>query len=260
MKLRRLGTKYGGWVIPIDLLGKDSICYCAGAGEDISFDIALTEEYLCEVYSFDPTPRAIQHVAKLREDVSKGRSTPINHDPATLYSVKPERLKRFHFFDVGVNGEDGKQRFYAPKNSADVSHSILNLQETEEFFEAQCKSIPTLMQELGHSRIDLLKLDVEGAEYEIRDSLFWNDIKPRVLCVEFDEANMKMKIDRAVSYIKKLQDNGYSMADSERWNFTFVRCAKLKFPRRLWVWMKYQAWRHIGGKLKKAKRLFMHTS
>jgi hypothetical protein len=37
-KLLRLGTTYGGWIIPVDAgLTADSICYCAGAGEDISF-------------------------------------------------------------------------------------------------------------------------------------------------------------------------------------------------------------------------------
>ncbi|MEI3651315.1 MAG: hypothetical protein V6D39_15295 [Dolichospermum lemmermannii FEM_B0920] len=42
--LVELGTKYGGWVIPLGLLISDSVCYFVGWGEDISFDIALIDK------------------------------------------------------------------------------------------------------------------------------------------------------------------------------------------------------------------------
>ena len=49
-KLHRLGTAYGGWIIPADHgLTADSLCYCAGAGEDISFECALAEQYHCRL-------------------------------------------------------------------------------------------------------------------------------------------------------------------------------------------------------------------
>src|SRR5690606_25746429 len=54
----KLGTRYGGWYVPSDLLNAQSICYCIGAGEDISFDIELINRFDCHVYTFDPTPRA----------------------------------------------------------------------------------------------------------------------------------------------------------------------------------------------------------
>ena len=34
-----LGTHYGGWKVPEGYLDKKSICYFAGAGIDISFDV-----------------------------------------------------------------------------------------------------------------------------------------------------------------------------------------------------------------------------
>ena len=38
----RLGTKYGGWILPKDIeLNEDSVVYSAGVGEDISFDMLL---------------------------------------------------------------------------------------------------------------------------------------------------------------------------------------------------------------------------
>src|SRR5215217_3108537 len=47
--LRRLGSRYGGWTIPTSLLSSDSICYSAGVGEDVTFDLALIERLGCDV-------------------------------------------------------------------------------------------------------------------------------------------------------------------------------------------------------------------
>jgi hypothetical protein len=43
--LVRLGSKYGGWIVPATLVRPDSVCYCVGVGEDISFDLALIERW-----------------------------------------------------------------------------------------------------------------------------------------------------------------------------------------------------------------------
>jgi hypothetical protein len=41
-----VGTSYGGWLLPKHHnLTQTSICYLAGAGEDISFDCALVERF-----------------------------------------------------------------------------------------------------------------------------------------------------------------------------------------------------------------------
>ena len=39
LKVERLGTKYGGWFVPLGCI--DSSLVFAGAGEDVSFDFAL---------------------------------------------------------------------------------------------------------------------------------------------------------------------------------------------------------------------------
>ena len=36
--------------------------YCAGVGNDVTFDIALVENYGYEVWAFDPTPNVIDAV------------------------------------------------------------------------------------------------------------------------------------------------------------------------------------------------------
>ena len=56
--LVRIGSDYGGWIVPTSLLSRDSVCYCVGVGEDISFDLGLIRQFRCQIYAFDPTPRA----------------------------------------------------------------------------------------------------------------------------------------------------------------------------------------------------------
>lgn len=222
MKIKRLGTSYGGWVIPLDYLDKEAICYCAGAGEDISFDVALINTFGCHVYSFDPTPRAIAHVTQLIAKVRAGQSMFINHNLETTYRLSVSDLDKLHFFDYGLFGESKHMRFYAPQKASHVSHSVLNLQRTDRFFEAPCKNLSAIMEELGHSRLDLLKLDIEGAEYSVLDDMIRLGIRPRILCVEFDEALLQKKSDNANKFIRKLVREGYSVIDAHQWNFTFV--------------------------------------
>lgn len=222
--LEKLGTAYGGWTVPVERISADWICYCVGAGEDISFDCALTETFGCEVFVIDPTPRAVSHFAELSRRIGAGETMPVNHSTVD-YTLSPAGLARLHFQPVGLWSEDTVQRFYVPKNAAHVSHSILNLQKTEDYFEAECLSLPTLMQRLGHQRIDLLKVDIEGAEYEVLRGMLKHRVFPRVLCIEFDEGNMPLDSgapQRIEAMKQELVAAGYTFIRQDGWNALFM--------------------------------------
>jgi FkbM family methyltransferase len=194
--LVKLGSAYGGWVIPATLLEESSVCYCVGVGEDITFDLALIERFGCQVFAFDPTPRAIQHVK------------------ATTSAVGS-----FHFYPVGLWSADGRLKFFAPQNPCHVSHSIVNLQGTTGYFEAECKRLSTIMRELEHTSLDLLKLDIEGAEYEVLSSLLEDNIRIKVLCTEFDQP---ARLSSIIGMVRRLQQAQYQLVRIDGWNFTFV--------------------------------------
>jgi hypothetical protein len=73
--LRRIGTEYGGWTFVDHPELRGSLVVCAGAGEDISFDIGFAREYDSRAVIVDPTPRAILHVEevirRLRDEVPR---------------------------------------------------------------------------------------------------------------------------------------------------------------------------------------------
>lgn len=224
MALVRLGTDYGGWVIPEDAIDAGSIVWCAGAGEDISFDLALIARYGCRVHCIDPTPRAIAHVKALGEKAERGEPMPINGKAEHTYrEVTPAMMERLAFHPIGLWDRDDTLRFYAPKRKDHVSHSAVNLQGTETFFEATCRSPRSLMKELGLARIDLLKLDIEGAEHAVLDHLLAEGIHPQVLCIEFDYAARGKRRREAVRRLWKLARVGYRLAWHRKWNVTLVR-------------------------------------
>ncbi len=70
----RLGSEYGGWNIPSNFLTSNSVCYLAGAGLDISFDLEVASQFKSEVHIFDPTPRAYEHYLELDKHVQESSS------------------------------------------------------------------------------------------------------------------------------------------------------------------------------------------
>ena len=195
--LQKIGTAYGGWIVPTRLLGQASRCYCGGVGEDASFDLGLIEQFGCEVFAFDPTPRAIAYA-----------------EPIT------QREASFRFIPVGLWSSDAVLKFYQPRDPTHVSHSVVNLQGTSEWFEAPVRTIESLMSELGHTSIDLLKLDIEGAEHAVLASILDADILPTVLCFEVDQPVGPV---RFWSTIRRVLGHGYDLVAVDGWNFTFVR-------------------------------------
>jgi FkbM family methyltransferase len=184
------------WRIPADLLGPESICYCAGVGEDLEFEAELLTRFDSLVYAFDPTPRAIRF-AEHR----------MKHEP------------KFIFSPVGMWSEDTALRFYAPTNDQYVSHSVLRDGMSGEYFEAPCRRLATLMKERGHGRIDLLKLNIEGAEYEVLRSMLADRIRPRVLTLTFEGAAAFLD---AIRWTRELTRYGYRFAGLTGWAATFV--------------------------------------
>lgn len=171
MKLISLGSDYGGWIVP-DIFNEHSVCYFAGAGKDITFDIEFIKKYQCAVNIFDPTPRAISHVNSI---LSGADIAPIPPDSNFLsYKTSSQTRSKIQFFPLGLSNTNGDLVFYSPQNNDHVSHSLTNLQKTKkkDSIMATCKTLSTIMSELGHEHIDILKLDIEGAEEAVLDDIF----------------------------------------------------------------------------------------
>jgi hypothetical protein len=226
----RFGTDYGGFYYPLDLpkLNEKSIIYCIGAGEDISHDVILSYKTQSSVYIFDPTPRAIEHV-KYVKDVLDGKKVPINNIqfgggdknywPLILsHKVKGDNLI---LYEYGLSIKDGIVPFYLPLNDNFVSCSLVPLGRSSKTINIVCKSLNSIMKELNHKHIDLLKIDVENIECDVLEKMLNDKIYPTYLSVDFDLWNYN-KV-RCIEIIKKLMKNGYKIIKQDGQDFSFFR-------------------------------------
>jgi FkbM family methyltransferase len=221
--LLRLGSNYGGWTVPGESIRPGAIAVCAGAGEDISFDVELNRRGMY-VYIVDPTPRAKVHFERVSVALASSPDPDATGLPYDLNGVEPAH---FHFVDKGLWCREEILKFYAPDNDAHVSHSVKNLGGTDKYFEAECVTLSNLCKTYDLPEVSIMKMDIEGAESEVIDDICNGDVFPSVLCVEFDEAAIRRSgsaLSRLRQGINKLLACGYKLVKIDNfWNFTFSR-------------------------------------
>lgn len=138
------GSTCGGWSILADSLTPASIVYSFGIGEDATFDVAVMAKYGCPVFAFDPTPRSVDWV---RREVT----SPL-----------------FRFEATALADHDGVLELYFPSNPDFVSTSLEKSSAMSgASFSAPCASLGSIMARLGHPSVEVLKMDIEGAEYSV---------------------------------------------------------------------------------------------
>jgi FkbM family methyltransferase len=180
-----LGNDGASWcVCPADL-SRSSVVYSMGVGEDISFDLALIERFGLQVHAFDPTPRSIEWLRK--------------------QTVPPE----FAFHAFGVADFDGNCAFLPPENPAHVSHTMVKRHSSRPAIEVPVHRLGTIMNILGHQQINLLKMDIEGAEYGVLADMLACRIPVQQLLVEFHHRWPHLGFAKTKQAIQALNAAGY---------------------------------------------------
>jgi FkbM family methyltransferase len=107
---------------------------------------------------------------------------------------------------------DGDVTFYPPENPEHVSHSMLERPETaNRVISVPVRSLPSIMKELGHESIDVLKMDIEGAEYDVLDALIASGTRPKQLLVEFHHRFLNLGMAPTRRAIGLLRREGYRL-------------------------------------------------
>lgn len=188
------------WTIDADKLRADSNVLCAGAGNDITFEKALIASYGCKVVLLDPSPTGLATVQK--ENLSA----------ASL-----------RFLPIGLAGKDGPVDFREPIDSTEGSFTAGNSANSNSH-QFPCQTLSTLMSMLGWSHIDLLKIDIEGLEYEVIQHILQNKINIRQICVEFHHGNVfRHKRRDTIDAVLALRRAGYDLIHRHSWDHTFIR-------------------------------------
>jgi FkbM family methyltransferase len=183
------GNHYGGFYACPDFLDENSIVYSFGIGEDISFDSAMIKNHNCRVFGFDPTPKSIIWV--------KNQNLPAG----------------FEFYEYGISNASGFVDFYLPKNPAHVSGSftIQNNVNDKERVVVEMKSLKDILGELKHKHIDVLKMDIEGAEYDVIENILNDKISITQILIEFHDRFFDHGELKSKRVIEQLKNNGYEI-------------------------------------------------
>jgi FkbM family methyltransferase len=205
VKLDYFGNRgYGGWCVPTGFLDAQSVVVDVGLGEDISFSQQLHQNFRCRIHGFDPTPKAIAYFKKLKPS----------------YMVLHE---------VGLAGQTRRAKFFLPDETTYVSGSITqNANLGGNQIEVELVGMRDLFAAIGADNIDVLKIDVEGAEYEIIQSEQFKNLarSVRVLCVEFHHRWPEFGVVSTKNAVQQLRDLGFKCvwrSPTSNEEFTFLR-------------------------------------
>lgn len=89
----------------------------------------------------------------------------------------------------------------------------------------EVNSIKNIMEENNHTHIDLLKLDIEGAEIETLNQMLDDKIYPTYVLVEFDLLlkNKDPNQDTNKLVNRMVNDKNYKILKNYNLNITFIR-------------------------------------
>ncbi|MCH7903662.1 MAG: FkbM family methyltransferase [Armatimonadetes bacterium] len=146
------------------------------------------ERFGLTVQAFDPTPKSIEWVK--RQKLPEG----------------------FVMHEYGIADVDGDVTFSPPENPDHISHTILERPSTaSRAITVPVKRLETIMREIGHEHIDLMKMDVEGAEYAVIDDLVESTVRPRQLLVEFHHRFESIGLPKTKAAVEALRGAGYDL-------------------------------------------------
>jgi FkbM family methyltransferase len=223
----KLGTNYGGWAIPEDIdLDNESIVYSGGVGEDISFDLLLSDKYDCNIVLIDPTVRAVTHYNEIVNYYKSNKqwvfSGDIQKDYQKWISDLNINFSKISYENIGLWDKLDTLKFYKQTNPLYVSQSVMENMFGDDYYEVTVDSIKNIMEKRGDNKIDLLKLDIEGAEIKVLNNMLDNEIYPRYLCIEFDLFRCKKDINNETAVIlDRLKKIGYVVLLDDDYNITF---------------------------------------
>jgi FkbM family methyltransferase len=155
----------GGYFVHPQLLPERPVVYCGGLGHQIEFELGLIATVSCVIYGFDPTPESARFLRRFRP-------------------------QNFVFANVALTGTDSVVFAKLNKEPSAFYRSIsIEMVKSDDIrgvrMELKGCRVPSLMHHFGHDRIDLLKIDIEGAEYSVIGDLLDSDVLPGQITLEW---------------------------------------------------------------------------
>ena len=198
------GTKFAQWAVDTSLLSASTTVLSAGLGDDVSFETDLINRFGCTVCGFDPTPASRQYIT--------GHVT----DP------------RFRTYAYALADYDGTLTFNLPP---EASADLVNASAVADYGSGRstvttlpCLTLASAMQLCKIETPDILKMDIEGAEYAVLQQALANNWLAGVsqVLVEFHHFLPGLAPAQTRQAIAALQQVGFAIAWIGRTNHEYL--------------------------------------
>ena len=174
-----------------DPLNSRSVVYSFGVGRSLCWDNEMIRRFGVTVHAFDPTPGSVEWWAT-------------HHLP-----------EKVHFSPVGIAAHDGTLKVYPPPTKRTIHYSSINRARAaeEDAIDVPVKRLATIAAELGHDRIDVLKLDIDGSEYKVLPDVLACGLPINQIILEFHHNFRGVSFDDTLQAIESLRAHGYGIFD-----------------------------------------------
>jgi FkbM family methyltransferase len=200
-KTLRIGGR-AAWNLNMQEVDKNSFVVSAGAGHDISFELELIAQTGCQIVLLDPSPTGCKTVEKIQ--------------------LPPE----ITFEPIALSDRTGQMTLAKPANLLEGSWRVAVDGEGDTM---PCTSIGEIMERHSKSSVELLKIDIEGFEYQVVQDIILNKIPVKQICVEIHQGFEfgKTRWDRW-RLIYQLHQSGYRLIHYDGWDHTFLHRSAIK--------------------------------
>lgn len=203
-----IGNDYGFMIVPRNHINSDSVILSFGVGEDIEAEIDLIGKYNCAVHLYDPTDLSVKYMAGVKQKLNN--------------EGKSNIADKLLFTAAALWKNVGTVRFFKPKDESFVSHSINNIEATDNFVEVPSETIKSIMRKINVNKVDYIKMDIEGAEYEVLDNMFEDNIN-------FSSIYLEFHYDNNISILKNILKIRQSLKKLAERGFEVIYCSRFRY-------------------------------
>ena len=197
-KTAAYGARTGVWTVLADLLPGQPVVYSFGVGRNIDWDLEMVHRHGAELHAFDPTPRSIAWM--------EGHELPAG----------------LTFHPYGLGSHDGEIGFYIPRKTHKVNYSSVKASSPgAEQVLCPVKKLATICKDLGHTRVDVLKMDIEGGEMEALPDILDSGVFVGQLLAEFHYHYPAIGWDAFVDLVSELRRCEYRIFHISRRGYEF---------------------------------------
>jgi FkbM family methyltransferase len=204
--MRKLGIQFfPPNYIYFDNFNELSVIVDVGCGHEAEFSKLMIEKHNLNAFGVDPT---------------------MKHTPA-LKMLEESTKGKFHHLAIAVTKKDGFITFHESRQneSGSILLEHINMQNDEiTTYNVESVSLSELVRRIGTTSVDFIKLDIEGAEYELLDKICDEDINPfKQIFIEFHHHCTNHSTQETKFLVQDICSKGFKVFTLDHHNYLFYK-------------------------------------